>query len=122
MDGRSCQRLADGMTLTLLERLANIGSEFSRAERARAAGNNERSAAAFDRCLELFDLTLADDRWAQAGARSRPGRVRSSATSSSGTTPTVRPPSRSMRTSWPSRSLSDRQRSPVPAQETWPSS
>jgi len=49
--------------LTLVEQLANIGSEVSRALRARAAGNEPRSAAALDRALELFDLTLADARW-----------------------------------------------------------
>ncbi len=31
--------------------------------RAKAQGNSRRSAAALDRALELFDLTLADDRW-----------------------------------------------------------
>jgi len=49
--------------LTLVEQLANIGSEFSRAARAEATGNKVRFDAAGDRCLELFDLTLADDRW-----------------------------------------------------------
>lgn len=49
--------------LTLVEQLANIGSEFGRATRARSSGNDDRFAAALERCLELFDLTLADDRW-----------------------------------------------------------
>lgn len=49
--------------LTLLEQLGNIGSEFGRAARAKEAGNEPRFAAALDRCLELFDLTLADGRW-----------------------------------------------------------
>lgn len=49
--------------LTLGEQLANIGSEVSRALRARAAGKRERADAALDRALELFDLTLADERW-----------------------------------------------------------
>jgi hypothetical protein len=49
--------------LSLLEQLANIGSEVGRASRAKAAGNEDRLANALDRCLELFDLTLADDRW-----------------------------------------------------------
>jgi hypothetical protein len=48
---------------SLVEQLANIGSEFGRATRARSTGNDERFAAALERCLELFDLTLADDRW-----------------------------------------------------------
>jgi len=50
--------------MTLAEQLANVGSEVSRACRARAQGNEPRFAAALDRALELFDLTLADDRWA----------------------------------------------------------
>ena len=49
--------------LSLLEQLANIGSEVGRATRAKSLGNEERLANALDRCLELFDLTLADDRW-----------------------------------------------------------
>jgi len=57
--------LADGrwQQLTLVEQLANIGSEYGRAARARAAENVPRLEAALDRCLELFDLSLADDRW-----------------------------------------------------------
>ena len=50
--------------LTLLEQLGNVGSEVGRASRAKALGSEGRFAAAFDRALELFDLTLADDRWA----------------------------------------------------------
>ncbi len=49
--------------LTLMEQLANIGSEVSRATRAKSLGNEPRLANAVNRCLELFDLTLADDRW-----------------------------------------------------------
>lgn len=49
--------------LSLLEQLANIGSEVGRATRAKSLGNEERLADALDRCLELFELTLADDRW-----------------------------------------------------------
>lgn len=51
-------------TLTLPEQLANVGSEVGRAARAKGAGNARRSNAALDRGLELFDLTLADPRWA----------------------------------------------------------
>ena len=50
--------------LTLAEQLANVGSEVGRAVRAKGAGNAQRSNAALDRGLELFDLTLADPRWA----------------------------------------------------------
>lgn len=46
-----------------MEQLANVGSEVGRAARAKAVGNDERLANALDRCLELFDLTIADDRW-----------------------------------------------------------
>jgi len=49
--------------MTLLEQLANIGSEVGRATRAKSQGNEQRLAGALDRALELFDLTLADDRW-----------------------------------------------------------
>jgi hypothetical protein len=49
--------------MTLLEQLANIGSEVGRAARAKESGTDERLARALDRALELFDLTLADERW-----------------------------------------------------------
>lgn len=49
--------------LPLVEQLANIGSEVGRATRAKSLGNEHRMASAMDRCLELFDLTLADRRW-----------------------------------------------------------
>jgi hypothetical protein len=49
--------------MTLMEQLANIGSEVGRATRAKSQGNEQRLASALDRALELFDLTLADDRW-----------------------------------------------------------
>jgi hypothetical protein len=57
--------LAEGrwFDLSLIEQLANIGTDFARAARALSTGNDERSAGALERCLELFDLTLADDRW-----------------------------------------------------------
>jgi hypothetical protein len=49
--------------LSLVEQLANVGSEVGRAARARALGNERRLGPAMDRALELFDLTLADPRW-----------------------------------------------------------
>ncbi len=49
--------------LSLLEQLANIGSEVGRATHAKAVSNEPRFANALDRCLELFDLTMADPRW-----------------------------------------------------------
>lgn len=56
-------------TLSLVEQLANAGSEVDRALRARAASQDDRFARALDRALELFDLTVADPRW--AGPRRR---------------------------------------------------
>lgn len=50
-------------SLTLADQLANIGSEVGRAARARAQGNEARLWPAVERALELFDLTLTDDRW-----------------------------------------------------------
>lgn len=49
--------------MTLVEQLANIGTEVGRAVRARERNNESRLASALDRALELFDLSLADDRW-----------------------------------------------------------
>ncbi|MEX1113476.1 MAG: DUF5674 family protein, partial [Patescibacteria group bacterium] len=56
-------------SLSLVEQLANIGSEVDRAIKAHEAGRRDRRDAAVDRGLELFDLTAADDRW--RGARRR---------------------------------------------------
>ena len=48
--------------LSLAEQLANVGSEVGRMLRWR--GRDERlMTGAFDRALELLDLTLADRRW-----------------------------------------------------------
>jgi hypothetical protein len=49
--------------LTLVEQLANIGSEVGRAARAKSTANKARFWPAVERALELFDLTLADSRW-----------------------------------------------------------
>jgi hypothetical protein len=49
--------------LSLVEQLANIGSEVGRAARAKAGRADGRFESALGRCLELFDLTLADGRW-----------------------------------------------------------
>jgi Ser/Thr protein kinase RdoA (MazF antagonist) len=46
--------------LSLAEQLANVGAEVGRMHRR--LGTAER-AAAFERALELLDLTLADPRW-----------------------------------------------------------
>lgn len=48
--------------LSLVEQLANVGSEVGRMRRWR--GRDEKAMnAAFERALELLDLTLADARW-----------------------------------------------------------
>jgi hypothetical protein len=49
-------------TLTLAEQLANVGSEVERAIRAWET-HSGRFAPALDRALELFDLTIRDERW-----------------------------------------------------------
>jgi hypothetical protein len=47
--------------LSLAEQLANVGAEVGRMRRRHAAG--PAVSPAFDRALELLDLTLADPRW-----------------------------------------------------------
>jgi hypothetical protein len=44
----------------LAEQLAHVGSEVERTIRWRAKGNADRSQRAFERALELLDLTIAD--------------------------------------------------------------
>jgi hypothetical protein len=48
--------------LSLAEQLANVGTEVGRMRRRQAAATPADSAA-FERALELLDLTLADPRW-----------------------------------------------------------
>ena len=55
--------------MSLVEQLANIGSEVDRAIRAHETGRSDRRDAAVNRGLELFDLTAADDRWRGAARR-----------------------------------------------------
>lgn len=47
---------------SLLEQMANIGSEVERAIKWKNKGNPEYAEKAFERALELFDLTAADDK------------------------------------------------------------
>ncbi|MEI8103379.1 MAG: hypothetical protein WCG84_00535, partial [Candidatus Moraniibacteriota bacterium] len=56
------QDLARGrwQQFSLLEQMANIGSEVGRAITAREQGKEERAIAASYRALELFDLSLDD--------------------------------------------------------------
>jgi hypothetical protein len=61
--------------LTLDEQLGNVGTEVARAMRAKAQGNEPRSSFALARALELFDLTLGDDRW-RGGRRREIARAR----------------------------------------------
>lgn len=61
--------LAEGRwrTFDIVEQLAHIGSEVSRAVRAKAAGDRARMDGAVERALELFDLTMEDPK--NRGAR-----------------------------------------------------
>jgi len=45
---------------SLIEQLANVGSEVLRAINWKNKNNKEYSKMAFERALELFDLTIAD--------------------------------------------------------------
>jgi hypothetical protein len=58
----SHQDLASGrwQELSLLEQMANIGSEVGRAINAREQGKEDRAVAASYRALELFDFSLSD--------------------------------------------------------------
>lgn len=60
----SHQELAAGrwFSLSLVEQLANVGSEIERAMRWRGKGNAEYRRRAFERALELLDLTIADEK------------------------------------------------------------
>jgi hypothetical protein len=57
--------LASGrwFTFSIAEQLANVGSEYERALRARTQGDEDRFKHALARMLELMDLTIADPRW-----------------------------------------------------------
>ena len=52
--------LADGQwqKLSLIEQLANVGSEVGRANSWKEKGNLDYSQRAFERALELIDLTI----------------------------------------------------------------
>lgn len=49
--------------LSVVEQMAHVGSEVERSIRARERGNADRLEGAFERALELFDLTVSDVRW-----------------------------------------------------------
>jgi hypothetical protein len=48
---------------SIYEQLGNIGSEFERAARAFERRDSERFEKAFERMLELIDLTVEDPKW-----------------------------------------------------------
>ncbi len=48
---------------SLAQQFANIGSEIHRLIAAEKSRDHARFYAAFDRALELLDLSLADPRW-----------------------------------------------------------
>lgn len=49
-------------SLSLVEQLANVGSDVARAARWHGK-DQQRCEQAFDRAIELLDLTIADQRW-----------------------------------------------------------
>lgn len=57
-------------TFSIYEQLGNIGSEFERAARAFESRDRERFEKAFERMLELLDLTVEDPKWRE-GCRLR---------------------------------------------------
>lgn len=59
------KELAQGrwFKLSTLEQLGNIGSEVERALNWRKKGDNLTSQQAFERALDLFDLTIDDARY-----------------------------------------------------------
>ncbi len=58
------QQLASGRwtRLSFIEQMANIGSEIERARRWKEKGNTEYFKMAFERALELLELTISDSR------------------------------------------------------------
>ncbi len=61
-------------TLSLAEQMGNVGSEVSRALNWQRRGDTGYCLRAFERALELLDLTLADSR--SRGRRKEIARVR----------------------------------------------
>ena len=59
------QNLANGnwQNLTLIEQLANVGAEIGRALSWQAKGDIIKKQNAFERGLELLDLSINDNRW-----------------------------------------------------------
>ncbi len=49
--------------MTLAEQMGNIGSEYGRAWSWKEKNQPERFQKAFERMLDLLDMTLSDPRW-----------------------------------------------------------
>jgi len=56
-------------TFSLMEQLANVGTDIERTINWRNRGNKNASDAAFDRAIELLDLTIADPKHKKQGGR-----------------------------------------------------
>ena len=56
-------------TLSMLVQLANVGTDIERTIRWKNQGNQEYSMQAFERALELLDMTIADPK--NRGCRGR---------------------------------------------------
>jgi len=56
----------DGNTLTLVEQMANVGSEVERAFELEGKSNSAYCQKALERALELLDFTLDDLKTARA--------------------------------------------------------
>lgn len=65
MERKLHRRAAGGawFRLELVEQLGNVGGEVERAILAHRAGRTDRFRGAFERALELFELTAEDPRW-----------------------------------------------------------
>ena len=50
------------LELSFFEQMANVGSEVERAIKWKNKNNSEYSRMAFERCLELLDLTIEDEK------------------------------------------------------------
>ncbi len=48
--------------MTFVDQMGNLGTEVARAARAKESGHEDRCRGAFERALELFELTIVDDR------------------------------------------------------------
>ena len=70
------KQLASGrwFELSLVEQLANVGSDIERTIQRKKKGDLEYSRQAFERALELLDLTIADPK--NKGRLKEPLRVR----------------------------------------------